>query len=80
MEVRSRGEGSWRTSVLPEGAIAELSIDARVDVRQLYDVAERGAVVGVRGEQGHEDHQRSMSTHVANVAPASSVALNESVN
>jgi Uma2 family endonuclease len=39
VEVRSRGEGGWRTSIIHEGAIAELSIDARLDVRELYDAA-----------------------------------------
>jgi Uma2 family endonuclease len=39
VEVSSRGEGGWRTSIIHEGAIAELSIDARLDVRELYDAA-----------------------------------------
>jgi len=39
VEVRSRGEGGWRTTVLHEGAIAALSIGARLDVRELYDAA-----------------------------------------
>jgi Uma2 family endonuclease len=39
VEVRSRGEGGWRVTVVPEGAIAELSIGARLDVRELYDAA-----------------------------------------
>jgi Uma2 family endonuclease len=39
VEVRSRGDDGWRTTVVPEGAIAALSIGARLDVRELYDVA-----------------------------------------
>jgi len=39
VEVRSRGEDGWRTTVVSEGAIAELSIGARLDVRELYDAA-----------------------------------------
>jgi Uma2 family endonuclease len=39
VEVRSRGEDGWRTTVVPEGAIAELSIGARLDLRDLYDAA-----------------------------------------
>ncbi|MEA2490175.1 MAG: hypothetical protein QOH21_1967 [Acidobacteriota bacterium] len=39
VEVRSRGEGGWRVTVVHEGAIAELSIGARLDVRELYDAA-----------------------------------------
>jgi Uma2 family endonuclease len=39
VEVRSRGEDGWRTAVFPEGAVAELSIGARLDVRELYDAA-----------------------------------------
>jgi Uma2 family endonuclease len=39
VEVRSRGEDGWRTTVVHEGAIAELSIGARLDVRELYDAA-----------------------------------------
>ena len=40
VEVRSRGEDGWRTAVFPEGAIAALSIGARLDVHELYDAAE----------------------------------------
>ena len=39
VEVRSRGEDGWRTTVVPEVAIAELSIGARLDVRELYAAA-----------------------------------------
>ncbi len=39
VEIRSRGEDGWRTTVVHEGAIAELSISARLDVRELYDAA-----------------------------------------
>ncbi len=39
VEVRSREEDGWRTTVVHEGAIAELSIGARLDVRELYDAA-----------------------------------------
>lgn len=37
IEVRSRGESGWQTTIVPEGAVAELSIDARIDVRELYE-------------------------------------------
>lgn len=40
VEIRSRGAGGWQTTVVPEGAIAELSIGARLDVRELYAAAE----------------------------------------
>jgi hypothetical protein len=40
VEVRSRGEDGWRTIVIREDAIAELSAGARLDVRELYDAAE----------------------------------------
>jgi Uma2 family endonuclease len=39
VEVRTRGEDGWRTTVGNDGAIAELSIGARLDVRELYDAA-----------------------------------------
>lgn len=39
VEVRSRGEDGWRTTVVSEGAIAQLSIGARLDVRELYAAA-----------------------------------------
>ena len=39
VEVRSRGEDGWRTTVVHEGAIAELSIGVRLDVRELYAAA-----------------------------------------
>lgn len=39
VEVRSHGEDGWRTTVVHEGANAELSIGARLDVRELYDAA-----------------------------------------
>lgn len=39
VEVRSRGEDGWQTTVVPEGAIAALSIGAQLDVRELYDAA-----------------------------------------
>jgi hypothetical protein len=35
----SRGEDGWRTTVFPDGTVAELSIGARLDVRELYDSA-----------------------------------------
>jgi Uma2 family endonuclease len=40
VEVRSHGEDGWRTIVIREDAIAELSVGARLDVRELYDAAE----------------------------------------
>lgn len=39
VEIRSRGEDGWRTTVVREGAIAELSIGARLDIGELYDSA-----------------------------------------
>ena len=39
VEVRSREEDGWRTTVVPEGAIAALSLGAVLDVRELYDAA-----------------------------------------
>lgn len=39
VEVRSRGDDGWRTIVAHEGEIAELSIGARLDVRELYAAA-----------------------------------------
>jgi Uma2 family endonuclease len=39
VEVRSRGADGWRTTVVHEGAIAELSIGAQLDVRELYAAA-----------------------------------------
>lgn len=39
VEVRSRGKDGWQTTVVHEGAIAELSIGARLDVRELYAAA-----------------------------------------
>jgi Uma2 family endonuclease len=39
VEVRSRGEKGWRTTVVREGAFAALSIGAQLDVRELYDAA-----------------------------------------
>lgn len=39
VEIRSRGEEGWRTTVFQEGEIAELSIGARLDVRELYAAA-----------------------------------------
>jgi Uma2 family endonuclease len=39
VEIRSREEDGWRTTVVREGAIAELSIGARLDVRELYAAA-----------------------------------------
>jgi len=39
VEVRSRAEDGWRKTVVHEGAIAELSIGVRLDVRELYDAA-----------------------------------------
>jgi hypothetical protein len=39
VEVKSRAEDGWRTTVVREGSIAELSIGARLDVRELYEAA-----------------------------------------
>jgi Uma2 family endonuclease len=39
VEIRSRSGDGWRTTVAREGAIAELSIGARLDVRELYAAA-----------------------------------------
>jgi Uma2 family endonuclease len=39
VEVRSRGEDGWRTTVVPQDGIAELSIGARLDVREFYAAA-----------------------------------------
>jgi len=39
VDIRSRGKDGWRTTVVHEGAIAELSIGARLNVRELYDAA-----------------------------------------
>jgi len=39
VEIRSRGQDGWRTTVVPEGGIAALSIGAQLDVRELYDAA-----------------------------------------
>jgi G:T-mismatch repair DNA endonuclease (very short patch repair protein) len=39
VEVRLREEDGWRTTVVHEGEVAELSIGARLDVRELYDAA-----------------------------------------
>jgi Uma2 family endonuclease len=39
VEVRSRGEDGWRTTVVREGGVAELSIGARLDVGELYAAA-----------------------------------------
>jgi Uma2 family endonuclease len=39
VEVRSRGEDGWRTTVVHEGAGVAFSIGARLDVRELYDAA-----------------------------------------
>lgn len=39
VEVRSRVGDGWRTTVVREGGSAELSISARLDVRELYDAA-----------------------------------------
>jgi Uma2 family endonuclease len=39
VEIRSRGEDGWRTTVVREGAFAGLSIGARLDVRELYETA-----------------------------------------
>ena len=44
VEVRSRGEDGWQTTVVRKGAIAELSIGARLDVRALYDAAAEPSV------------------------------------
>jgi Uma2 family endonuclease len=39
VEVRSRGEEGWRTTVGREGEVAELAVGARLDVRELYEAA-----------------------------------------
>jgi Uma2 family endonuclease len=39
VEVRLREEDGWRTTVVHEGGMAELSVGARLDVRELYDAA-----------------------------------------
>jgi Uma2 family endonuclease len=39
VEVRSRREDGWQTTILHEGAIAELAIGARLDVSELYNGA-----------------------------------------
>jgi Uma2 family endonuclease len=39
VEVRSREEDGWRTTVVREGAVVQLSVGARLDVRELYDAA-----------------------------------------
>jgi hypothetical protein len=39
VEVRSREEEVWRTTVIHEGGMVELSVGARLDVRELYDAA-----------------------------------------
>jgi Uma2 family endonuclease len=39
VEIRSREADGWRTTVVREGEIAELSIRARLDVRELYAAA-----------------------------------------
>ena len=44
VEVRSRGEDGWRTTVVQEGAIAALSIGAQLDVRELYAAAAEPSV------------------------------------
>jgi Uma2 family endonuclease len=44
VEVRSRWEDGWRTTVIHEGAVADLSIGARLDVRALYDAAAEPSV------------------------------------
>jgi Uma2 family endonuclease len=44
VEVRSRADDGWRTAVVHEGASAELSIGARLDVRELYAAAAEPAL------------------------------------
>ena len=39
VEVRLREEDGWRTTVVHEGGMVELSVGARLDVRELYDAA-----------------------------------------
>ena len=39
VEIRSRGENGWQTTVVREGTIAELLIGAQLDVRELYSAA-----------------------------------------
>ncbi len=39
VEVRSRSEDGWRMTVVHEGAAAELSIGARLDIGELYAAA-----------------------------------------
>ena len=44
VEVRSREGDGWRTTVVREGGTAELSIGARLDVRELFDAAAEPSV------------------------------------
>lgn len=39
VEVRSRGDEGWRTTIVREGENVQLSIGARLDVRELYAAA-----------------------------------------
>jgi Uma2 family endonuclease len=39
VEVRSRSEDGWRTTVVQEGAAAELSIGVKLDIAELYAAA-----------------------------------------
>jgi Uma2 family endonuclease len=39
VEVRVREGDGWRTTVVQEGGVLELSVGARLDVRELYDAA-----------------------------------------
>jgi putative component of toxin-antitoxin plasmid stabilization module len=39
LEIRLREGNGWRTTVVREGGVVELSVGARLDVRELYDDA-----------------------------------------
>jgi Uma2 family endonuclease len=44
VEIRSRAEDGWRTTVVHEGEAAQLSVGARLDVRELYEAATEPSV------------------------------------
>lgn len=44
VEIRRREEDGWRTTVVAEGGVVELSVGARLDVRELYDAAAEPSV------------------------------------
>jgi Uma2 family endonuclease len=44
LEVRTRADdGEWRNAIVREGEIAELCVDARLDVRELHEAVARSA-------------------------------------